>query len=99
MRSILKVSLATVIILAAIPALLGRNAAGRYFASQASGSPLAADDARLSVTDVFNLEFASDPQISPDGRRVVYVRQFADIMSDKRCSNLWIINFDGTDNR
>lgn len=54
---------------------------------------------KLSINDVFNLELATDPQISPDGRRVIYVRQFADIMTDKRCSNLWIINFDGTDHR
>src|SRR5262249_8256064 len=53
----------------------------------------------LSAMDVFNLEAAGDPQISPDGTRVVYVRQFADLMSDRRCSNLWIINFDGTNNR
>jgi len=54
---------------------------------------------RLTINDVFNLELATDPRISPDGRRVIYVRQFADIMTDKRCSNLWIINFDGTDHR
>lgn len=54
---------------------------------------------KLTVNDVFNLETVSDPQISPDGRRVVYVRQFADIMTDRRCSNLWIVNVDGTDHR
>lgn len=54
---------------------------------------------KLTVQDIFNLEIASDPQISPDGKRVVYVRGFADIMTDKRCSNLWIINVDGTDHR
>ena len=54
---------------------------------------------KLTVNDVFNLELATDPQISPDGRRIIYVRQFADIMTDKRCSNLWIINGDGTDHR
>jgi len=54
---------------------------------------------RLTPSDAFNLEFVSDPQISPDGRRVIYVRQFADIMSDRNYSNLWIINFDGSDNR
>src|SRR5262249_22274085 len=43
---------------------------------------------RLNASDIFNLQFASDPQISPDGKRVVYVRAFADIMSDKRLSNL-----------
>jgi acylaminoacyl-peptidase len=49
--------------------------------------------------DVFELENASDPQISPDGKRVVYVRNFADIMNDRRRSNLWIVEFDGTDHR
>jgi len=54
---------------------------------------------RLSIEDIFNLELASDPQISPDGTRVVYVRQFADIMKDQRRSNLWILSFDGKDHR
>src|SRR5437867_2359705 len=54
---------------------------------------------RLSAEDVFNLELAANPQISADGRRIVYVRQFADINADKRRSNLWIINSDGSDHR
>ena len=54
---------------------------------------------RLEVEDIFNLELASDPQISPDGTRVVYVRQFADIMKDQRRSNLWILSFDGKSHR
>ena len=53
----------------------------------------------LQVSDVFNLETVSSPQISPDGTRIVYVRQFADIMTDKYYSNLWIINFNGSNNR
>src|SRR5262245_41267109 len=58
-----------------------------------------AQSSKLTINDIFNLEVVSDPQISPDGRRVIYVRQFADIMSDKRCSNLWIVNIDGSDHR
>ena len=27
---------------------------------------------RLAASDIFNLQFASDPQISPDGRRLAY---------------------------
>ncbi len=54
---------------------------------------------KLTSNDVFNLELTSDPQLSPDGKQVLYMRQFADIMADKRCSNLWIVNFDGSDNR
>jgi len=54
---------------------------------------------RLTAMDVFSLQFAADPQISPDAKRIVYVRQFADVMNDKRESNLWIINADGTEDR
>ena len=54
---------------------------------------------RLGAQDVFNLEFATDPQISPDGKRIAYVRQFSDIMTDKRYSNLWSINSDGSEHR
>jgi dipeptidyl aminopeptidase/acylaminoacyl peptidase len=53
----------------------------------------------LAIEDVFNLRLAVDPQISPDGKRVIYVRQFNDIMTDKRHANLWIVNSDGTENR
>lgn len=54
---------------------------------------------RLALMDVFQVETASDPQISPDGKRIVYVRQFADVMTDKRYSNLWMVNADGTGHR
>jgi len=53
----------------------------------------------LTGADIFNFEFATDPQISPDGKKIIYVRQFSDIMADRRCSNLWIINFDASDQR
>src|SRR5207248_7727902 len=67
----------------------------------ASDSNLLAQDAshKLSAMDEFQLQLATDPQISPDGKRIVYVRRFADPMTDKRYSNLWIINADGTDHR
>ena len=49
--------------------------------------------------DVFRVQVASDPQISPDGKRVVYVRESADISSDHRVSNLWVVNFDSSQHR
>lgn len=50
----------------------------------------------LQPLDVFNLEWASDPQISPDGSQIVYRRNGFDIMTDKSKGNLWMINIDGT---
>ncbi|CAN5169126.1 S9 family peptidase [soil metagenome] len=49
--------------------------------------------------DIFDLEYASDPQIAPDGERIVYERNFMDIMQDRRRSNLWIVNVDGSGHR
>ena len=46
----------------------------------------------FSYLDVFELEYASDPQISPDGNFVVYRRMGMDIMNDKAIGNLWLIN-------
>jgi dipeptidyl aminopeptidase/acylaminoacyl peptidase len=42
--------------------------------------------------DLFDLSAASDPQISPDGRTVAYVRRSADIMTDKARSSIWLVN-------
>jgi acylaminoacyl-peptidase len=53
----------------------------------------------LEPLDVFRVQVATDPQISPDGSRIVYVRTSADISTDRRVSNLWVINTDGTSHR
>ena len=44
--------------------------------------------------DIFDLEYAGDPRISPDGRQIIYERRSMDIMTDSVRSNLWIINSD-----
>lgn len=62
-------------------------------------SPLAAQTDRLTEMSVFDLEYASDPRISPDGEWVVYVRQFADVMTDMNYSNLWLVRSDGGEHR
>ncbi|MES2339739.1 MAG: S9 family peptidase [Pseudomonadota bacterium] len=42
--------------------------------------------------DLFNLEQASDPQISPDGTRVAYVRRSGDVMSDSMRASIWLVD-------
>jgi len=61
-------------------------------------APLLSAD-KLSLTDIFQLQTATQPRISPDGKRIVYMRNFADVVTDRRYSNLWIISFDGTGDR
>ena len=58
-----------------------------------------ADDLKpFDRMDVFELEWVSDPQVSPNGRRVVYARNGMDIMTDSKWTRLWLIDADGTDN-
>ena len=49
--------------------------------------------------DVFDLEYVSNPQISPSGDKVLYQRNFNDIMTDQSFSNIWLIDYDGNNNR
>jgi dipeptidyl aminopeptidase/acylaminoacyl peptidase len=49
----------------------------------------------FGLADVFQLEWASDPQISPDGSRVVFLRNGFDVMTDRTVSNLWEVDADG----
>ena len=45
-------------------------------------APTAAKPA-LKPIDVFDLQWASDPQIAPDGRSIAYVRMSMDIKTDR----------------
>ena len=62
-----------------------------------AGAPAPGQDSPRLLTDldVFELEYASDPQISPDGQRIVYVRNAMSLMKDRRQSSLWIVDADG----
>ena len=67
--------------------------------SSAAEPPAAKPFKQLKSIDVFQLEYADDVQISPDGSRIVYVRVSHDIMTDRARRNLWLVNADGTNNR
>ena len=58
-----------------------------------------ADDAVLRNVDIFELEYAADPQVSPDGASVAYVRTSMDIMSDRAVANIWQVDADGDNHR
>ena len=54
---------------------------------------------KFEPLDVFSLEWAANPQISPDGSQIIYRRSGFDIMNDTTKGNLWILNTDGTSHR
>lgn len=54
---------------------------------------------KFEYMDVFELEYVSDPQISPDGSQIVYLRNYMDVMTDRVKGDLWIIQADGSQHR
>lgn len=69
----------------------------------ALAAPLAADghtedkpgdtaNAHFTGADLFGLSVAADPQISPDGSRIAYVRRTNDIMTDRAVSSIWLVD-------
>ncbi|MEM6907599.1 MAG: S9 family peptidase [Pseudomonadota bacterium] len=65
--------------------------------------PLSADDhsadddpamesRTFTGADLFGLTVGTDPQISPDGRQIAYVRRTNDIMIDRAVRSIWLID-------
>jgi dipeptidyl aminopeptidase/acylaminoacyl peptidase len=69
------------------------------FITVMANSVLGQEKSLFKDLDVFELEWASNPQISPDGKWVVYSRNGMDIMKDRRQSRLWIMKADGSDHQ
>ncbi|HLM69731.1 MAG TPA: S9 family peptidase [Longimicrobium sp.] len=81
-----------------------RMAAALVLWTAALAAPAAAQAPRtapgtFSVEKYLDYETVGDPQISPDGRRVVYTRRWVDRMADRWESALWIVEADGSRNR
>lgn len=55
-------------------------------AQSAAPSPI------LEGKDLFALEVAGDPQISPDGTKIAYVRRSNDVMTDRLRPSIWLID-------
>ena len=55
-----------------------------------------AEKPKLDAYDIFGLEYASQPQISPNGEQIVYVRQQMNKMSDRNIGHLWLMDIDGS---
>lgn len=47
---------------------------------------------KFTAERVFDLEFANDPQISPDGRTIVYARTSMDKQTDAMSAEIWSID-------
>jgi dipeptidyl aminopeptidase/acylaminoacyl peptidase len=50
----------------------------------------------MTLVDVLNVPQVSDPQLSPDGRQILYVLAESNWKANKRVSHIWKINADGS---
>jgi len=58
----------------------------------APAAPAAAPERHFTARDLFGLEAAADPRISPDGRWIAYVRRSGDVMTDRFRPSIWLID-------
>jgi dipeptidyl aminopeptidase/acylaminoacyl peptidase len=70
-----------------LAALLLATTAVPAFAASPAGPARA-----FTGADLFDLEVATDPQISPDGTQIVYAREANDIMTDRSRKTLWLVD-------
>ena len=60
-------------------------------------SDITVEDGRMSPEVLLSLGRLSDPQISPDGTKVLYGVSYTSIADNRSCRNLFMSNIDGTD--
>src|SRR6266508_3871459 len=67
----------------------------------ASTGALVAQSAKQPITldDIQRISDVHDPQCSPDGKSVAYVVSQVDIKEDKSNSHIWMVDFDGKNDR
>ena len=75
-----------------IPTLLGTAPALAEDSSPAELPP-------LTLADVFQLEWASDPQVSPDGKTAAFLRGSMDIQHDNKRFGLWLMDLESGEAR
>lgn len=56
---------------------------------------IAADKRPITETDLFKFEWIADPQISPDGSRIVFTRVTVNQKADRYDTALWILSTSG----
>src|SRR6266571_7424533 len=75
--------------------------ATRFSLALISAIALMAQPARqpLQLDDLARMREVRDPQCSPDGQAVAYVVSTIDVKEDKSNSHIWMVGFDGSNDR
>jgi acylaminoacyl-peptidase len=76
--------------------------AGLYallLSTQVSGKDAQTPSKKFTAERVFDIEYASDPQVSPDGLNIVYIRHSMDRMTDKDKGQIWMLDLQNGSHR
>src|SRR6202000_1391821 len=86
--------------------MVAKNSAGlRLSATLMAVVPVAAPGSAegpkpvFKAMDVFDLQWASDPQVAPDGRTIAYVRMGYDVKTDRPHGTVWLGGVDEKNER
>ena len=61
------------------------------FAAFGITAPALAQPAPFAADDLFAISQVENPQVSPDGTQVVFTRSYADIATDRRMGEVWVL--------
>src|SRR5271170_2996136 len=75
------------------------SAAALFALSAASPGYAEAAKPAFKPMDVFDLQWVADPEVSPDGRNIAYVRMGYDVKTDRARGTVWLIGVDGKNER
>ena len=62
----------------------------------ASGASVALAQRPMTLVDIINMPQVSDPQLAPNGRKILFVEADANWKANKRVSHIWKINADSS---
>jgi len=81
--------------LAALMALTACNSASNGGGNATDGQAIEIKDGKFTPEVLLALGRVSDPQVSPDGTRVLYSVNYQDVKENKGNSDLWVMDIDG----
>ena len=67
--------------------------------AQSTSSGMPEGKQKLTLEMYWEMESVNAPQISPDGKQIVYARGWRDKVNDRQRNSIWIMNADGSKNR
>jgi dipeptidyl aminopeptidase/acylaminoacyl peptidase len=79
------------LVVAALPAAL--------LSQQTPATPMPPASDRITLEKYLEFETVTNPQLSPDGTRIIYTRGWIDKLNDRRESSVWMMNADGSRDR